>query len=125
MDKLRNGLNELIEEEFGKIMELEGGSEDRRDEVENLNKLYKLHLEDVKLDMDYTNNTDKLEAQEKDQKLDRILRYGSTVAIVLFEGGVAIWAYKAGLRFEQTGSFTSSSARVFGGIRRMFSFKKN
>jgi hypothetical protein len=117
---LRMGLDDEIEKSIKNLSNLKDGSEERRDAIKNLETLYKLHLEDIKLSIDNVDKCEKRSIEEEHNK--RILkeqikdRYGK-IGLVILEVGLPLLFYagwlKMGFKFEETGTFTSGTFRGF------------
>lgn len=103
-------IKNLLEGEI--IVELENLSnmddvEKQKGVIENIEKLYRLKLEENRLSIDLKKHN----KEDKESKLDRGLKYGF-MALELLVPIVAytIW-YRIGLRFEETGTITSPMTR--------------
>lgn len=132
-ERRRNEMNEelilMLDEEIKAGLEglssLDYGSKEHSEAVENLTKLYKLRIEDSKAAMEYNKEIDndqfrrdQMEKEEQsrkeqlaEQRIDRYVRIGIAAAelvvpIVFYN----IWM-KRGFKFEETGSFTSTTFR--------------
>lgn len=97
-------LKELIEKELRsdlKYLELLSPNDERYSKaLDNIAKLYSMIPQD-----------DKIEKDRKDQKIDRMVKYGlETANIVLPLIFYGVWM-KRGLRFEENGTFTSTTFR--------------
>lgn len=89
-------LNEAIKNEF-EDLESSSSEEKKAQKVKNLDVLYRLKIEEEKSKRDVFD------------KKDRYFKYGIAIAeIVLPLGFYGIWMRK-GLRFEETGTFTSGT----------------
>ena len=116
-------LDEEIKAEIEGLKSFEEGSKEYSDAVDNLTKLYKLRIEDSKAAMDYNREIDNAqfhrEQMEKDeqtrkeqmaeQRIDRYVMIGIAAAelmipIIFYN----VWM-KRGFKFEETGSFTSTT----------------
>lgn len=118
-------LDEEIKAGLEGLSSLNYGSKEHSEAVENLTKLYKLRIEDSKAAMEYNKEIDndqfrrdQMEKEEQsrkeqlaEQRIDRYVRIGIAAAelvvpIVFYN----IWM-KRGFKFEETGSFTSTTFR--------------
>lgn len=117
-EKIRDLLEEEIRNEIENLSSLEAGSEQHSTAVENLAKLYRLKLDEAKIEID---GNDKLENRENDTEFkriqisegvkDRYVRIGiATAELVLPLMFYAVWM-KRGFKFEENGTFTSSTFR--------------
>lgn len=111
-------LEEEIEYEIKNLTSIETGSPEFTAAIENLTKLYKLKIEEDKNSMEQKEKeqlrkSDKefKAAQLKESVTDRYFRLGMAgaelILPLIFYG---IWM-RRGFRFEETGSFTSSTFR--------------
>ena len=100
MDENKKMLDEELKSLIGCLEDLEPNTEEYSAITENLNVLYKLKIEQ-----------EKNESDSKDQKKFRTIGYileGAGIVLpLIFYGG---WM-KKGLKFEETGTFTSSTFR--------------
>lgn len=135
-EDLMTMLDEEIRDEIENLSSLSYGSKEYSDAVDGLTKLYKLRIEDSKAAMEYdkeiANDEFRREQAEKEeqsrkeqlaeQRIDRFVRIG----IAGFELMVPIVFYnvwmKRGFKFEETGSFASTTFR--GLINRFRPTKK-
>lgn len=116
-------LDEEIKAEIEGLKSLAEGSKEYSDAVDNLTKLYKLRIEDSKAAMDYNKEIDndqfRRDQMEKDeqsrkeqlaeQRIDRYVRIGIAAAELMIPiMFYNIWM-KKGFKFEETGSFTSTT----------------
>lgn len=115
---IRKMLEEEIRTEIQRLSTLESGSKEKSTAIDDLVKLYKLNIEDVKGEWEFG---EKYEARESEKQLkkdqldeqvkDRYFRLGLEAAgIVLPLIFYAIWMTK-GFRFEETGTYTSTTFR--------------
>lgn len=113
MDETKDSLIREIETEIENLSLLEDGSEEKARAIDGLTKLYKLKIEEAKNDIDS-------EARKEDeivQTKDRYIRYGISAAeIILPIMFYSTWM-KRGFKFEETGTFTSST---FRGLTKFF-----
>ena len=117
-EEIKGLLEEEIKEEIRSLSELDSGSKEKSAAIDDLAKLYKLKIEDTKVDFDYG---EKYEARESDEQLkrdqlseqvkDRYFRLGIEAAGILLPlMFYAIWM-RRGFRFEETGTYTSTTFR--------------
>ncbi|WP_304859239.1 hypothetical protein [uncultured Bacteroides sp.] len=131
-EQIRQALADEILSQLNGLSNLEPGSKEQQTAVENVTKLYRLGLEDVKADTDYDervrrremdeqheqNELDKQACEEQfkkdqlaEQTKDRYFKLGVEVAgIVLPLIFYATWM-KRGFKFEETGTYTSTTFR--------------
>ena len=123
--EIKEMLNDEIKTTFDKLKWLSEGTKERESAIKDLDTLYQLSLDEEKLDLEAEiKNADRgeasknaldearlKEAQFKDQKKDRYFRVGMEAAgIILPLVFYGIW-YHDGLKFEETGTFTSTTLR--------------
>ena len=124
-DEIKKELEKEILKEIQDLSTLESGSKEMDSAIENLATLYKLNIEEVKIEheamekafdrgsADETSARDlKLKQQMLDESIkDRYFKLGLDVAglivPIIFYG---IWMGR-GLKFEETGTFTSTTFR--------------
>lgn len=131
-EEIRQVLADEILDQFNNLKNLDPGSKEQQTAVENITKLYRLGLEDVKADTDYDeklyrrdvdaqHEQDELEKQTREEEFkrnqlseqtkDRYFRLGIEVAgIILPLMFYASWM-KKGFKFEETGTYTSTTFR--------------
>lgn len=129
-EQIRQALANVILSQINELSDFDPGSTEQQTAVENVTKLYKLALEDIKTENDYEEKTYRREAdaqheqneldrqtreeefkadQLAEQKKDRYFRIGLGVAeIVLPLIFYASWM-KRGFKFEETGTYTSKT----------------
>lgn len=119
MDKeIRRLLDEEIKESLEELSTFDSGSSDKTSAIDDLTKLYKLKLEDAKLEAEVIEKnrafeSDRLlnDVQVRNQAKDQYIRMGVEAAgIVLPLIFYAVWMNK-GFKFEETGTFTSTTFR--------------
>ena len=117
-EEIKGLLEEEIKEEIRSLSELDSGSKEKSAAIDDLAKLYKLKIEDTKVDFDYG---EKYEARASDEQFkrdqlseqvkDRYFRLGIEAAGILLPlMFYAIWM-RRGFRFEETGTYTSTTFR--------------
>ena len=118
MDEIRDLLGEEIKEEIQNLSTLESGSKEKSTAIEDLAKLYRLRIEELKNDGDLSEKYYSREYEEQlkkdqlsEQVKDRYFRLGVEAAgIVLPLIFYAAWM-KRGFKFEENGTFTSTTFR--------------
>lgn len=131
-EQIRQALADEILSQLSNLSTLDPGSKEQQMAVENVTKLYRLGLEDVKADTDYDeklyrrdvdaqHEQDELDRQAREEQFkkdqlaeqikDRYFKLGIEVAgIVLPLIFYATWM-KRGFKFEETGTYTSTTFR--------------
>ena len=104
-------LERAITGEFEKLEGLDPGSKEYMDTVEAIEKLYKTRMDEIKLDRDFENDylykQHEAEEQIKDRHVKIAMGTAELLVPLIF---YAIWM-KKGFKFEETGTFTSSTFR--------------
>lgn len=117
-EEIKDLLGEEIKSEIENLSSLESGSKEKSAAIEDLTKLYKLKIEDTRIDYEIGEKYDAREsdkqlknAQLEEQVKDRYFRLGMEAAgIVLPLIFYAIWMRK-GFKFEENGTYTSTTFR--------------
>ena len=117
-EEIRKLLGEEIKTEIRDLSSLPSGSKEKSSAIEDLVKLYKLRIEETKNELDFNEKYDAHEsdnqfkkAQLEEQVKDRYFRLGVEAAgIILPLIFYGIWMRK-GFKFEETGTFTSTTFR--------------
>lgn len=117
-EEIRNLLEKEIETEFENLSSFNSGSKEKAAAIDDLVKLYKLRIEDVKVNYDYNEKFDARTGDEQikrnqltEQIKDRYFKLGIEAAgIVLPLIFYAVWM-RRGFRFEETGTYTSTTFR--------------
>lgn len=120
-NEISNKLNERISEHLDKLSSLSPGNDEYTEVVETISTLYDLRLNEIKTysEMENKISDEKLKnTQIQEQVKDRYFR----AAIAAAEIGLPLLFYglwmKRGFKFEETGTFTSTTFRgLFGHFR--------
>ena len=120
MDEIRDLLGEEIKEEIRNLSNWESGSKEKSTAIEDLAKLYRLRIEELKNDGDLSEKYYSREGEEQlkrdqlnEQVKDRYFRLGVEAAgIALPLIFYAAWM-RRGFEFEENGTFTSTTFRGF------------
>lgn len=123
-ERIREELEERILNDFEKLKS-ESLDEKKRSEImEDLNRLYRLKLEEDKNDMEWEKHCKKQEANAEtinENKIDRWVKIGIAGAeLVLPLAFYAFWMGK-GFKFEETGTYSSPT---FKGLIKFFKPRK-
>jgi hypothetical protein len=130
-DEIKDLLSEEIKTELTNLPNLNYGSKERVAAVNDLTNLYKLRIEEAKLELDseerYNKRIDEFDAREEESKLkerqfkeqvkERRLKIGVEVAGIVLPLGVYCYQFFKGLKFEETGTVTS---KFFGNLLNRF-----
>lgn len=124
-EEIKKMLDEEIKEEFHNLSSLQAGSKEKATAIENLETLYRLKIDETKIEIDLDEKRNRRgmddESAERDIRLkqvqleeqvkDRYFRIGIEAAgIILPLVFYAVWM-KRGLKFEETGTYTSTTFR--------------
>ena len=120
MDESRELLTKQIEEDIRNLSLSSLDSDERTAAVKNLSELYKLKIEESKIDVEIDSNEVTRETSKNDQNFQKVLQYLKTgseifcsIAPLIFYG---IWM-KRGFEFEKEGVYTS---QTFKGLIKFF-----
>lgn len=117
-----------LEDRLDELARMEGGSDKYRVTVDGIAKLYDKKLEGEKQlqesdrlakQQDYENTVKA--KQMKEERIDRIVKHGLTALSIASSIGLTVWGTCKTLKFEETGTVTTSAGRNF--IRNLFSKK--
>lgn len=120
-NKIRNLLDEVIEEKIQDVSALTAGSDEETSAVNELAQLHKLRIEELKIEADYASKQNQIKAdkeariienslkheQLRSQAIDRWVNVGKDVGIAI--GGWILYrhCFREGLKFEQFGTITT------------------
>ena len=126
---VRNLLHEEIESEFEELGKMQVGTEDYQKTVEGLTKLMDraIEIDKVESDIHAKDETREIETQLKAKQLknenqNNIVKNVLTGVSILSGAGLTIWGTLKSLKFEETGTVTTSAGRVF--INKIIGFFK-
>lgn len=122
-ENIRQELANQILGELENLGTMTKGSEEHKTSVDNVCKLYKLALEDVKTDNDYDEKWNRRDMDQKQSELDeayrdkqlsdqRRIEYGKMAiqaAGIMLPLMLYAACFRKGLKFEETGTFTSAT----------------
>lgn len=121
MDKNSKKLDDVIEVKLVQISKLASGSDEETKAVNALSNLYKLRLEEAKLQAQINSDSDKvlleqnrLVAEQSKAEADRINQIADIaerVTETLLKLGIGAGLYVIGLKFEENGSLGSFFVR--------------
>ena len=118
-------LDEELVSQLTNLSTLSQGSQEHTAAIESINKLYKLKLEEIKNQQDHD---EKLQSR-KDEKLLTKIQWKRTIIEMCIKHGVEVGLalitlaaygtyFSRGLKFEETGTFTSHTMRnLMGNFR--------
>lgn len=121
MDKNSKKLDDVIEVKLGQISKLQSGSDEETKAVNALANLYKLRLEEAKLQAQINSDSDKvlleqnrLVAEQSKAEADRINQIADIaerMTETLLKLGIGAGLFVVGLKFEENGSLGSFFVR--------------
>lgn len=107
MDKIRKSLDEAIEKSIHEIKNMDTECDAKSNAIKDLSELYKLRIEEKKVDAEISEK----DSQEKSRNYDRWINVGLQISLAALSlVAYNIW-YTRGLKFEETGTVTSSMTR--------------
>jgi hypothetical protein len=126
---MNNEIKELLESELkseiANLASLQIGSAEHTAAIESVNKLYRLKLEETKTELDenekdYKRKSDDREyelkvAQLKNWFVDLVAKYGVEIGLTIFWIIFYSIKFNKGLKFEETGTYTSKTFMNFMG----------
>lgn len=121
MDKNSKRLDDVIEAKLGQISRLESGSDVEMKAVTSLSTLYKLRLEEAKLQAQVNSDGDKIlieqnriaaeQAKAEAERINQIVDVAGRMAETLLKLGVGAGLFMIGLKFEENGTIGSFFVR--------------
>ena len=111
-------LEKEIETGFEKLKELEAGTNEYENTVNSIGKLIDKYNDIDRTENDYLEKSAKLD-QMKEEKIDHIIKNGLSLFGTVAGIALTIWGTNKTLRFEETGTITTSAGRAF--IKNLFS----
>lgn len=121
---MNDRLKAELDEEFDKLNALSPSDEGYKEATERFTKVYSLYLEGEKNQADaefkkmqIKNDELMKKAQLSETKKDRWWKVGLGVAGLVLPLAIQTMWYKMGMKFEETGSFSSACSRsIFGNL---------
>lgn len=118
--KIETMLHNEIQNEFEELKRMQLGDEAYRTTVDGLAKLIDRAIEIDKFNAEHQERIDAREIendlklkQMAEEKKDRVVKNGLTLAGVIVPVGVTIWGTLKTLKFEETGTVTTMMGRGF------------
>lgn len=121
MDKNSKRLDDVIEAKLGQISRLESGSDAEMRAITSLSTLYKLRLEEAKLNAQVNSDSDKIlieqnriaaeQAKAEAERINQIVDVAGRMAETLLKLGVGAGLFMIGLKFEENGTIGSFFVR--------------
>lgn len=125
-DEIREALEALVLEDLKAIsQDKQIGSEERGNAVKDVEKLYKLYLDDYKMSCEDADSRDRMEAEKQQREfdneykrvqawwdnIDRRVKWGLEAAGITLPVIFSWFWMKRGFKFETDGTFTSDTFR--------------
>ena len=125
MDSTEDLLTRQLDEEIRKLSTMEDGSEEKTATVNGINQLYRLKIEERRMDAELKSQEAELKSreieaqnQEKFGVIDRVIEGSKVVATVIGGVIVPIIFMNRGFKFEETGVYKSQTFKnLFGKFR--------
>lgn len=114
MEEIRKMLDEEIKSEINDLASMKTGSDEKSAAIDNLAKLYKLKIEENKTKLEFADRAEERfieNAKTAEELKDRYIRLGFDAARILLPLMLYASLFKKGLKFEETGAFTSTTFR--------------
>lgn len=110
-NEIESMLNEELKRQLEDISRMTVGEEETSKAIDDFTKLYKLTQEDDKAEWEAVKAHQEHSDELSDRKKERLTKLGIAAAeVALPLIFYAIW-FRKGLKFEETGSFTSTTFR--------------
>lgn len=113
-------LYDEIDREFEELRGIELGTEKYKVAVDGITKLLGQANESDRIEVDCKDKAENRkveqqlkERQMRDEKIDRWVRNGISVAGILLPLGITVWGTLVSFRFEETGAVTTNMGRGF------------
>lgn len=125
----RQLLEQEVYDEFEYLRGLTPGTEEHKVATDSLTKLLDREIELQKIELEKINNKETRDSDDRfrkkqqfDENVDRWIKNG--LEVVKFAGGalIVIWGTKATIKFEETGTMTTSAGKSF--VNKIFRFMK-
>lgn len=121
MDKNSKKLDDVIEVKLGQLSKMASGSDEEAKAVNSLSTLYKLRLEEAKLQAQANSDSDKIlmeqnriaaeQSKAEADRINQIVDIAERMAETLLKLGVGAGLFMIGLKFEEDGSIGSFFVR--------------
>lgn len=109
MADIREKLEGEVERQIDELPMMDTGSESMSRAVGDIATLCNLIIENDKNEIE----RDEKRVERSDQKKDRIIRYAIEVGGILAMTGFNVYVFVKGVKFEETGTFTSQTFKRY------------
>lgn len=120
MAELKEMLSEEIVGQLNDLNTMEAGSEEKARAIADLEKVYKLHIEETKVEFDHQERVDQrvMNAENELKKMAEDSRRWKIGTALTIGGGIGAYAWKhywlsKGFRFEETGTICSNILKQY------------
>lgn len=123
MDEVKTLLDEEYKKTLQDVSETMTDSEESRWALTKLNELHEQRIKEMQIQSDFKVKEKELrikEAQLKESKKDRVVRSIHDAAALLIPIGFSSYWMAKGLKFEESGSFTSRTGQWISNNLRLF-----
>lgn len=124
-EQLLQELADTLQEQFNDLKKLEPGSKEYSALVADIRSLWDLGLEETRIRIEaddtlYERDVEaaKAEEEKRNKQFDRVIKIGLDLAAIAVPATIYTVLFLVGLKFEETGSFSTSWMRnLMGKIR--------
>ncbi len=132
--ELKTKLHGVIEDEIERLTDLEDESEERATAIENITKLYRLEIDDNRIEYESTDKYRNSEIAEEDLKIKKddtrkkfimdAIKVGAEISIVMLNLFALKHHLKDMYKFEETGTLCSEAGKkTFNLVPKLFKTK--
>lgn len=114
MEEIRKMLDEEIKLQINELASMKSGSDEKSAAIDDLAKLYRLKIEENKTKLEFEDRAEERfteNAKAAEDLKDKYIRLGLDTARLLLPLMFYAALFKKGLKFEETGTFTSTTFR--------------
>lgn len=118
MNEIKELLNGEIGDEMEVLKDMKLGTDEYKIAVDGVTKLYDRAIEIKKIEAEQELKRHQHEAdqkfkeeQQRDERNDRMVKNGLTLAALLVTTGTAVWGTIKSIKFEETGTITTIMGR--------------
>lgn len=130
---MKHEIEELLKneicEDLENLREIEFGSDEYKTGIDSITKLIDREVELRKIEVERLDKIESRKADEeyktkqlKDNRIEKAIGYVLKVGEIVIPVMVIVWGTKVSLKFEETGTMTTTAGRNFFG--KIFSFLK-
>ena len=108
---VNDALRVEIEREFNRLKEMEVGSEEASNAVNDVTKLYDRLLEAERAESEGYEKAEDRKAEQRNRMIGHIITGISVVGGMV----ISVWGFKKSIEFEKTGTITTFVGRIMNG----------